>query len=118
MAQRGHTSIYKNLFDEPVGSAAPETPQPTIREKKVECILETYYYYGRKETTVNGKPVRMNYTALLEVVAANFFISTITLHDIVSKNMDKITILKQEWKSRPIAELQKHMARKWPMFVW
>lgn len=114
--QRGVHTIYRNLFGETTPAAPSSTP--SIREKKIECIIDTYYYYGNREHMVNGKPVRMDYASLLEVVAGNFFLSTITLHDIICRNIDKVAILKQEWKNRPVAELQKHLQKKWPMFVW
>ena len=114
---RGSQSIYLNLFDEPVAETTA-TPQPTLRSQKVSCILDYYYYNGRKELLVNGKAVRISYASLLEIVAAAFFLSTFTLHDIIQDNADGMNELKQSYKDMPAKQLQKIMAEKWPQFVW
>lgn len=114
---RGSQSIYRDLFNEQVPEVAA-TAQPTLRDQRNECILDYYYYHGRKETMINGKPTRMSYTSLLEVVGAAFFLSTFTVHDIISKSSDQMALLKQEWKDRPVMQLRKHLEGKWSMFVW
>lgn len=114
---RGSQSIYKNLFDEPVAEVVA-TKQPSLRDQRNECILDYYYYHGRKETIINGKATRMNYTSLLEVVGAAFFLSTFTVADIISNSGDQIAILKQEWKDRSVQQLRKHLEGKWSMFIW
>lgn len=112
---RGSQSIYHNLFNEAV---AEPVPQLSLRTKKIEAIVDFYYYTGRKDIIVNGKPVRISYTSLLDVVSSTFFLSTFTIHDIIQANMDKVAMVKQEWKDKPIYDLRKAMIAKWPMFVW
>ncbi len=114
---RGSQTIYKNLFNETVAEIVA-TKQPSLRDLRNECILDYYYYHGRKETIINGKATRMSYPSLLEVVGAAFFLSTFTIHDIISKSTDQIAILKQEWKDRPVQQLRKHLEGKWSMFIW
>ena len=114
---RGHQSIYKNLFDEPVADKT-DTPQPSLRSLKTDCILDYYYFNGRKETTMNGKTVRMSYPTLLDVVGSAFFLSSITVHDIIQNNAERMALVKQEWKDRPVDQIQKSMVKKWPQFVW
>lgn len=114
---RGSQAIYHNLFNETVAEVAA-TPQPSIRDRRNECLLDYYYYYGRKETMINGKATRMNYPSLLDLVGSAFFLSTFTVHDIISNESEQMALLKQEWKDRAVTQLRKHLEAKWPMFVW
>jgi len=114
---RGSLSIYKNLFgeDQPTNTIDLE---PNQREKKVSCILDYYYFTGQQEIIINGKPARINYSSLLEIVSDAFFISTFTLHDIIKANSEKLAMVKQEWKTKSTAEMKKSFSAKWPQFVW
>lgn len=113
---RGSQSIYKNLFNETITTAT--VLQPSLRQQKIDCILDYYYFNGRKEMLVNGKAVRMSYTSLLEIVSTAFFLSTFTVHDIIQCNAERMAAVKQEWKDRPVDQIQKNMLKKWPQFNW
>jgi hypothetical protein len=113
---RGATTIYKNLFNEDVQPKAVE--KSTIREQKVSCIIDYYYYCGRKKIIFNGKEVSISYSDLLTVVSSAFFLSTFTLHDIIQNNSDQLALVKQEWKDKGSDEMKKVFSKKWPMFVW
>lgn len=104
---RGTITLFKNIFEEP---ATKPANAPTLREKKVMCLIDFYYYTGIK--------TKKSYSALLDEVSQAFFLSTITIHDIIQQNLYMLTELKQSWKERPIEHIQKDMQKKWPHLQW
>jgi hypothetical protein len=115
-APRGSTSIYKNLFDYDQPAVADD--QPTHREKKIECLIDFYYYTGRKPVIINNTPAKISYNSLLEVVGNTFFLSSFTVHNIIKANGVCVAITKQQWKDQPLETMQKHFKEKWPQLVW
>ena len=105
--QRGATTLFSNIFEQ-------TTPIPdsgkSLRQQKVECIIDFYYYAGRKTGS--------SYPKLLELCSELFFLSSITLHDIMQKNVDDLLIIKQQWKDVKVEKLQKQMELKWPYINW
>ncbi len=115
--QRGSQSIFKNLFNEP--ATAPASPeQPTRHQKKIQCIIDYYYCTGRKKVPVSGRMVSINYFSLINLVAETFFLSPVTVREIIESNREKTDLLKQEWKDKEPEAIQKAMQKKWPMLVW
>ena len=113
---RGSITIFKNLFDEAPGNTIDLVPSQ--REKKIDCIIDYYYYHGQRKVLVNGKPVQIGFAGLLEIVGGAFFISSITVHDIIKANSVKVALVKQQWKGKDFFEMQKTFSAKWPQFVW
>ena len=107
MVKRGSVTLFANIFEEPVLTPVNSA---SLRQKKIDCIIDFYYYTGRKTD--------YKYSRLLETVSHTFFLSPFTLHDIIQGNLDKLTLLKQEFKDRPVEKLQKEMVKKWPHLVW
>lgn len=109
MSLRGANTLFKDIFEEPAEESAP-SKAPSFRKKKIDCIIDFYYYTGRK----TGK----SYPNILEILGDVFFLSAFTLHDIMQANYDKLALMKQEWKDQPVEKLQKHLVKKWPYIVW
>jgi hypothetical protein len=108
--QRGQLSLYKNIFEEDV-LVIDSLPEKPLREKKIECLIDYYYWIGRS----TGKSYL---NACLEV-SETFFLSTFTIQDILMNHSDYLEQLKIQWKPvADITKLQKHLAKKWPRLVW
>lgn len=107
MSQRGAITLFSDIFSEP---AKPISGSQSLRQKKIECIIDFYYFTGKK--------TGLKYEGLMEKCSEAFFLSTFTLHDIMQGNLDKLLVLKKLWKDESIDKLQKHLAKKWPHLIW
>lgn len=117
--RRGSQTLYKSLFHNlETPDEVLAAPQPTIKDRRNEAIVDYYYYHGNRETLVAGRPVRIEYSDLIDLVSCAFFLSAIRVHDIINERLDDIALIKQEWKNRPIEDLRRHLQAKWPMFIW
>lgn len=103
---RGATTLFRDIFEEPTEAKLPTG----LRQQKINCMIDYYYFMGRK----TGK----SYANLLEILSQSFFLSSITLSDILQDNHDKLTAVRNAWKDKPLEELQAAMQANWPMFVW
>lgn len=114
--QRGSVSLHKSLFDlEPVNVTTVEV---SMTDKRNECLVDFYYYTGQKQIEYKGRFIKMAYSDLLEIVSNTFFISSITVHNVLQSNRDKLALVKQQWKDKSEDEMKKHFQTKWPQFVW
>lgn len=110
--------IHRDLFGEATMAVKTAGEEPSLRQQKTDCILDFYYYHGRKEITVNGKSVRMSSISVMELVSSTFFLSTFTVYDIIQGNGDKLSLMKQEWKDKTSDQIQRAMQKKWPHLAW
>lgn len=115
---RGSISIFKDLFNNDQPAVHLSGDKTLIRKQKNECLIDYYYFTGRKEVLINNRPAKLGYNDLLNITAATFFLSPFTVHDIIQANGDLVTLVKQQWKDEPMDKLQKHFQQKWPQFVW
>lgn len=106
MQAPGSISLFKDIFDAPVVSISGRR----YREKKIECLIDYYYFKGRQSG--------LAYPLLLELVSSAFFYSSFTIHDIIQENLQQLHALKLEWKMKEITALQKFLKEKWPHLVW
>jgi len=106
MSYRGQLTLYKNIFETEISVSQG----PSLRERKIECLIDYYYYIGRKS--------KLGYNSLLQEVSEVFFLSSFTIHDIIQGNLDDLHRLKEEWKNRELINLQKHLQKKWPHLMW
>lgn len=115
----GVRTLFQEIF-------MPETAIPdkqrkgrssTLIEKRNECLLDRYYWHGRKQ--IDGK--RIDYSSLLETVSNEFFLSMVTIPDIVDANYTYLTTLKSDWPiwdRQKEEKMRKHFQLKWPHLVW
>lgn len=107
MAAPGSITLFKDIFE----SSEPAKPAGRkYRDRKIECLINYYYYYGRK--------TGLKYHLLLEKVSNAFFNSPFTIHDIVQGNLSQLINLKNEWSKKDISSFRKHLQNKWPHLVW
>lgn len=109
MNHRGSLTLFKNIFEEPVVQVSEK--KESIRQRKVDCMIDYYYFTARK--------TKHSYPNLLELLSDVFFLSTITISDIIQGNIDKLHALKEKYKSEEnIDKIQKQFRNKWPHLVW
>ena len=103
---KGQIKLYRDLFHE-------ETPVIELsdpKESRNECMMYYYYFTGRKS--------KKYYEELIKETAKSFFLAQHTVYNIINANGDKIALIKQEWKEKPIEDLQQYLIKEWPQYRW
>lgn len=105
---RGSISLFDNIFQPAPAAVADEGP--SLRQRKVKCLIDYYYYKGRE--------TNKSYPYLLQMMSDAFFLSERTIADMIQMNIDDLKALKRQWSDSDIAQLKKHMQNKWPHLAW
>jgi hypothetical protein len=110
---RGINTLFNDLFlEEPSTVCVAEKKQkgrsPDLISRRNECMLDRYFFYLIR---------RPNYVVLLETISNEFFLSMVTIPDIVDENYDYITDLRKQFADNP-EKVKKVFAGKWPHLVW
>lgn len=115
MNPSGAISLFKDIFEQPRPIEKSRKGRSlSLIEKRNELLLARYYWHGRKK--IEGKTI--SYSSLLETVSNEFFLSMVTIPEIVDANYDMLSALKRQWHDEPEEKMQKAFAKKWPHFVW
>jgi|GEM_PF-878912 len=72
--------------------------------RRNECMTDRYYYYGAY--------TEKRYDAIIEQLSNEFFLSPVTVPDIIQNQMDYL----QELKKQKISVY--HFQQKWPHLKW
>lgn len=116
MQLRGGNIAFKNvLFDEPeipvINLTKIQGRNQELNQRRNECLVDRYYFTGRLNS-------ESNYEAIVNKVAAQFFLSPYYCSKVILNHTRQLTELKLTWKAEPVEKMQKHFARKWPHLVW
>lgn len=108
MQVKGATTLFKELFydEAPVVTMKPRKGRnDELNNLRNECLISRYYYTGRENP-------KISYDALIKDIAAQFFISTFTVHDVLQDNYSFLFGLKKENPGKA------YFVKKWPHLVW
>ena len=102
---RGSNTLFSDVFD-PL--PATQTKQKKGRSADLislrnNCLIDRYFYYGMQ---------RLSYTAILETIGKEFFVSVHTIPYIVSDYTDHLH------KLRASPPKPADFKKKWPHLVW
>lgn len=106
MSNRGTLTLFQDIFIE-------ESPRPDrLRKgrsphhigKRNECLTDRYYYKAR----FTGK----RYDLILKDLSDEFFLSEVTIPEIIDGNYSQLQLLKKEQPNKNTFQ------KKWPHLVW
>src|SRR5258706_10067281 len=103
---RGSNTLFSDIFD-PAGSPKKKGKKKgrnkELHVNRNECLIDRYFYYGQQ---------RLSYTAILENIRKEFFVSTFTIPYLIADHVYQLKKLKED-KPTP-----KYFKKKWPHLVW
>lgn len=116
MSQRGSLTLFADIFEQPLINPTDKRKgrSSSLNDRRNECLLDRYYWHGRLE--IDGK--RISYNSLLRTISDEFFLSTVTIPEIVQDNLESLIALKHRFASLDITTVQRQMQKKWPHLVW
>lgn len=106
MSHRGSQTLFSDIF-------TTTTEAPAARRKgrndalhgmRNECLVARYYFYG--------KHAGLRYDLILSILSKEFFLSEVTIPEIINDNYEKLQALKKENPSK------NELAKKWPHLQW
>lgn len=104
---RGSNTLFADIFEETT-TTAPEARRkgrsPKHNARRNECLIDRYYYYGKYE--------QKRYSIILETLSEEFFLSPVTIPEVLTENFDQLDLLK---RSKPGPG---YFKKKWPHLVW
>ena len=103
---RGSNTLFSDIFiDQPEETSTQRRGRSAyFHSQRNECLVDRYYYYCK----VSEK----RYDIVLEKLSVEFFLSTVTIPEIIDSNYEHLVRLK---KAAPDAQ---HFKKKWPHLVW
>lgn len=78
--------------------------------RRNECLVDRFFFHTLK--------TKMFFGAAVNEVAPQFFLSPFHASKLILANRDSLSLLKKEWKDKPVEKAQKHFSNKWPHLVW
>lgn len=101
---RGSNTLFADIFETPTLPAKQKKGRnKDLHVLRNECLIDRYFYYGSQ---------RLSYTAILETIGKEFFVSTYTIPYLIADHVQQLKKLKEE-KPNP-----QHFKKKWPHLVW
>ena len=102
---RGSQTLFAEIFESTPGVAEQRKGRSAdLHKKRNECLIDRYYFYGKFE--------EKRYSIILETLSHEFFISVVTIPDVISENVAQLQVLKRE---KPT---EHYFKKKWPHLVW
>ena len=105
---RGTNTLFTNIFEQP-NEPAQKTGKgrnSRLHEARNEALVSRYFYYG------NFFDRKYIYEYIIKKVATEFYLSPVTVPEIIEANYNLLVTLKKE--SPPL----KFFKEKWPHLVW
>ncbi len=102
---RGSNTLFADIFEAPVeGVTQRKGRSADLHARRKECLVDRYFYYG--------KLTEKRYPLILEKLSVEFFLSTVTIPEIIDGNYSQLVELK---KAAPDSN---YFKKKWPHLVW
>jgi len=105
---RGSQALFQDFFEAdavPAETACKRKGRSAeLHSQRNECLIERYYFYG--------KYTDKRYLSILETISREFFISIVTIPDLIQDNYDVLDSLRKTQPART------YFSKKWPHLVW
>jgi hypothetical protein len=103
---RGSRTLFADIFENDTPKAASQRKgrSADLHARRNECLVDRHYYYG--------KYYDKRYSAIVEILSKEFFLSQITIIEAMADNYGHFARLRKE--EPPI----KHFKEKWPHLAW
>lgn len=109
MSLRGSNVLFKDIF-----IAEPEKQEKgrskSLYANRNSCLIDRYCYYGQSTDK--------NYEAIVRLLSVHFFISEVTVVNVINDNIDVLVQKRKEYKEISLSLLRKKLAEKWPHLIW
>ena len=105
---RGVNTLFTDIFDQSK-DATPKSGKgrnSQLHEARNEALVSRYFYYG------NFFDRKFSYEFIVKKVASEFYLSPVTVPEIIEANYNFLVKLKKE---QPAI---KYFKEKWPHLVW
>lgn len=107
---RGGNILFKNIVESEQATKGRKGRNESQNARRNECLSDRYLYY--LITTKN------RYEAIIEKVADDFFLSHVTVTNILSQSSEGLTKTKKEYAALKPKELQRLLSKKWEGYSW
>ena len=104
MVKGGNTLFNEIFLIEPPVKRHSKGRSTTFDSERNKCLISRYYYFGLE--------TGFRYDLLIKILSKQFWISEITVYNIIRANHDVLAGIRKEKPTR--AELKK----KWPHLSW
>lgn len=101
---RGSNTLFADIFEKETPSKTKKGRNPILIAQRNDCLIDRYYYYGKFHNS--------RYSFIIETLSTEFFISEVTIPDVINDNFNKLSELKKLQPS------QKYFKDKWPHMMW
>lgn len=103
---RGSLTLFTDIFEESATTSGTKKKgrSSELHAKRNECLIHRYYFYGNFSD--------MRYTAIIEALAQEFFLSTVTIPEVIQSNIDLLKNLKD------IKPNKTFFVKKYPHLNW
>ena len=106
---RGSNKLFRELIkDENVSHTKGRSE--TLYKKRNCCLIERYIFY----VICSEK----RYEAIIDQLSDDFFLSPVTISNILSLNYGELSRIKKEYQEQDHKKLYKTLTSKWPAFNW
>ena len=108
MSLRGTKTLFTDLF---IPTFEPAEKQGKGRSESLynlrnECLIARYYYFSKH------KMADMRYDVIIKTLSSEFFLSEVTIPNVLSQNYKHLHELKKLQPSK------QYFVKKWPHLVW
>lgn len=102
---RGSNTLFNDIFTTPEAAVKQRKGRSsTLIAKRNECLIDRYYFFCKFH--------EKRYDVVLRTLSAEFFISSVTIPEIIDENFALLANLKKE------APAEIYFKKKWPHLSW
>jgi len=102
---RGSLSLFADVFEKPAPEASRKKGRSAeLNARRNECLVDRYFFYG--------KYTDKRYSNIIEILSQEFFLSTVTIPEVISENVALLAKLKKEQPSKSF------FSKKWTHLNW
>jgi len=106
---RGSQKLYKDL-NEPIEINHRRGRSIEYNKLRNDCLIDRYIFY--LITTRN------NYEAIISDLANDFFLSPVTIQNVLSMNYDNVVSLKKLYSGCSHKKINDTLKKKWTQYAW
>ena len=100
---RGSNTLFSDIFEDNVVIKQRKGRSADLIKLRNECLIDRYFYYGLQ---------KFRYNYILDILSKEFFLSPITIPEVIEANFEKLSALKKEQPA------MKYFKEKWPHLSW
>lgn len=106
MSQRGSYALFNDLLEvsKPTTDATRKGRSTELHTLRNDCLIARYYFYVK----YSG----LRYSLILRILSKEFFLSEVTIPDILDANFEKLAALKKQPPDKAV------LKEKWPHLNW